>query len=49
MNFLDNVTDDAEYEHINITVLDLNITGMSLVIFEVKFFDIGYDDTLFHG
>ena len=47
MKLIDNGTYDVEHEHINITILDVNFTNMSLVITEEKFGAIDTDHTSF--
>ena len=49
MNFLDYVTNNVEYECINITILDGNVMKISLIITEVNYGDIDDNDSACHG
>ena len=46
MNFVDDVTDEEDYEHINKTFIDGNVMNMSFIIMEGKCGDIDDDDSL---
>ena len=49
MKFIDNVTDKVEYEHINRTILNGNITNRYLIFSKGSYGAINDDDTSFHG
>ena len=43
------VTDEEDYKHISINILDCNVIHMSLIIMEGKYGAIDADDSLYHG
>ena len=45
MNFTDDVTYEVYYEHINITILDVNVINMSLIIYKGNYDAIDAYDT----
>ena len=45
MNFICDGTDDVEYEHISITLINVNVTNISLVISKGEFGAIYAEDT----
>ena len=49
MNFVDDVTDEEDYEHNNWTILDVNVMNMSLIIMEGKYGTIHDDDSSCQG
>ena len=49
MNFIDDGIDDVEYKQINRTILDGNVTKMTLVISKVKFGTTDSEETSCHG
>ena len=49
MNFIDDGTDNVDYEKISRTILDWSVTNMSLVVSKGDFGDIYAKDTQCHG
>ena len=49
MNFVDYGTDEEDYEHINWTILDVNVMNISLGIIEGNYGAIDADDSSCHG
>ena len=49
MNFLDDVTYEVQYEQINRTILDGNVTTTSLIVSKVNYGDIDDDNNTCHG
>ena len=49
MNFTDDVTYEVYYEHINITILDVNVINMSLIIYKGNYDAIDAYDTSCQG
>ena len=49
MNFLDYGTDEVDYEHIHINILDGNVNIIYLMVSKIIYSAIGTDDTPCHG
>ena len=49
MNFIDDGTDNVDYEKTSRTILDGSVTNMSLVVSKGDFGDIDAEDTQCHG
>ena len=49
MNFIDDGTDEVEYEKINITIIDGDFTNISLIIYKGNYYAIDAYDTSCHG
>ena len=49
MNFLYDVKDEAECEHMNINILSVNVTNIYFIILKLNYGTIDTDDTPFHG
>ena len=49
MNFLDDGTENVEYEYINRTILDDNVLNMSLIILKVNYVTIDADNAPCQG
>ena len=49
LNFLYDVKDEAECEHMNINILSVNVTNIYFIILKLNYGTIDTDDTPFHG
>ena len=48
INLLSNIIDESDYDHINRTILDGNVTNMSLIIYKRNFGAIDADENSCH-
>ena len=49
MNFLDDATDEEENENVNRTILDGNVTNISLIVMEGNYGAVYADDSTCYG
>ena len=49
MDFLDDIKDEVQYDHINRTLLDSNVANMLFIIYKVNFGDVDAGDHSCHG
>ena len=49
MNFIDDVMDEEEYEHMNKNIINANMMNMSLIITKSNYGAIDNDDSAYNG